>query len=113
MTSTELDTDSEAPLLAEIERLHRRLDRERAARREAEQIAEAATRSSIEDPLTGLANRTLLTANLDNELARAARYARDVALFYLDLDRFKLVNDTYGHEAGDEILVGVADALRT
>ena len=113
MTTTEFEADSEAPLLAEIERLHRRLERERAARREAERIAEQATRVSIEDPLTGLANRTLLTANLENELARAARYARDIALFYLDLDRFKLINDTYGHEAGDDILVGVADALTT
>ncbi|MEM8705715.1 MAG: bifunctional diguanylate cyclase/phosphodiesterase [Actinomycetota bacterium] len=110
MTTTE--QDSEAPLVAEIERLHRRLDRERSARREAERIAEEATRSSIEDPLTGLANRTLLAANLQNELTRAARYARDVALFYLDLNRFKLINDTYGHEAGDDILVGVAEALQ-
>ena len=104
--------DPDVSLVAEIERLRRRLDRERSARREAERIAEDATRSSIEDPLTGLANRTLLAANLENELIRAARYDRDVALFYLDLDRFKLINDTYGHDAGDELLRGVADALR-
>ena len=103
--------DSEAPLLSEIERLHRRVERERAARLEAERIAEEATRASIQDPLTGLANRTLLTATLENELARAARYDRDIALFYIDLDRFKLINDTYGHETGDEVLLGVAETL--
>ena len=112
MSSSKSDPDSDVSLVAEIERLRRRLERERSARREAERIAEDATRSSIEDPLTGLANRTLLAANLENELTRAARYDRDVALFYLDLDRFKLINDTYGHDAGDELLRGVADALR-
>ena len=112
MSSSEPGTEPDVSLVAEIERLRRRLDRERSARREAERIAEDATRSSIEDPLTGLANRTLLAANLENELIRAARYDRDVALFYLDLDRFKLINDTYGHDAGDELLRGVADALR-
>lgn len=111
MTATEFD-DSAAPHVAEIERLRRRVERERSARLEAERIAEAATRASIEDPLTGLANRTLLTTTLQNELARAARHGRDVALFYIDLDRFKLVNDTYGHEIGDNLLVAVADALR-
>ena len=57
MSSSEPGPDPDVSLVAEIERLRRRLDRERSARREAERIAEDATRSSIEDPLTGLANR--------------------------------------------------------
>ena len=97
----------------QIARLTRRVERERAARIEAERIAEAATRSSIEDPLTKLANRTRVTAELEREIQKADRYGHDVALLFLDLDGFKLVNDTYGHEAGDEILLSVAEALRS
>lgn len=111
MTSTERE-DEWAASRAEIARLTRRFERERKARLEAEEIAEEALRSSIEDPLTKLANRTLVTAELDRELQKADRYGYDIALLFLDLNGFKLVNDTYGHDAGDEILVAVANALR-
>lgn len=64
------------------------------------------------DPLTGLLNRRGLTEALDRETARARRTGATVALVLLDLDRFKVLNDTQGHGAGDEALVAVADVLR-
>jgi diguanylate cyclase (GGDEF)-like protein len=64
------------------------------------------------DPLTGLLNRRGLTEALDRETARARRTGATVALVLLDLDRFKRLNDAYGHPAGDAALVAVADVLR-
>jgi diguanylate cyclase (GGDEF)-like protein len=64
------------------------------------------------DPLTGLLNRRGLTEALDRETARARRTGGTVSLVLLDLDRFKVLNDTLGHQAGDAALVAVANVLR-
>lgn len=64
------------------------------------------------DALTDLPNRMLLRDRLSQTLARAKRNGRLVALLFLDLDRFKLINDTLGHDVGDRLLKGVADRLR-
>ncbi len=64
------------------------------------------------DPLTGLPNRLLFTATLGHALDRAQRHRQIVALLFLDLDRFKLINDTLGHPAGDQLLVEVSGRLR-
>jgi diguanylate cyclase (GGDEF)-like protein len=69
-------------------------------------------REAAEDPLTGLANRRSLSLACSAEVDRAARHGSAVALVMLDIDHFKLINDTYGHPFGDEILVTVAEALR-
>ncbi len=63
------------------------------------------------DMLTGLANRTLLMDRLAMALA-GARRGRRIALLYLDLDKFKPINDRYGHAMGDSVLKRVADAMR-
>jgi diguanylate cyclase (GGDEF)-like protein/PAS domain S-box-containing protein len=78
-------------------------------RREAEQqIAYLA----YHDSLTGLPNRALLAEHLELALARARRTATAVALLYLDLDDFKLVNDSLGHAAGDQLLCQIAMRLQ-
>jgi diguanylate cyclase (GGDEF)-like protein len=69
-------------------------------------------RQALTDPLTGLANRSLFMDRLEVALARSARKAGSVSVIFIDLDRFKLVNDTLGHAEGDTMLVGVAERLR-
>jgi len=66
---------------------------------------------ALHDPLTGLANRTLLMDRLAQALARSSRRAFALAVLYLDLDRLKLINDSLGHAAGDALLQGVAARL--
>lgn len=69
--------------------------------------------SALQDPLTGLANRTLLWDRAAQEIAHARRSKKPLAIAFVDLDRFKPVNDTLGHEAGDAVLVEIAERLRT
>lgn len=69
-------------------------------------------RLAITDGLTQVANRRCLLEFLDREVARASRHGRPLALAMLDVDRFKGVNDRYGHLAGDRVLKGIADVLR-
>jgi diguanylate cyclase (GGDEF)-like protein len=64
------------------------------------------------DPLTGLANRRGGEKHIANEISRAKREKRPLSCILLDLDRFKLVNDTYGHQAGDQLLRDVSNLLR-
>jgi diguanylate cyclase (GGDEF)-like protein/PAS domain S-box-containing protein len=64
------------------------------------------------DPLTGLANRRLLIDRLERALIRAQRQGQSVGVLLLDLDRFKLVNDTFGHETGDVVLQAIARRLQ-
>jgi GAF domain-containing protein/PAS domain-containing protein len=77
-------------------------------RREKE---EAAVARSLHDPLTGLGNRALLRDRLEEALLNDRRADKGLAVMMLDLDRFKNINDTFGHDAGDEVLRVVATRL--
>ncbi|HEX2587661.1 MAG TPA: EAL domain-containing protein [Gaiellales bacterium] len=76
-------------------------------RRTAEQIAHLA----YHDQLTGLPNRTMFHEHLETALARADRHGLAVAVLFIDLDNFKLVNDSFGHEAGDDLLRDFGERL--
>ncbi|CAB4939865.1 unannotated protein [freshwater metagenome] len=68
---------------------------------------------AVHDPLTGLLNRRGFDEALSRQLAHARRYGTGGSVLVLDLDGFKAVNDTFGHDAGDALLRDVADLLRT
>lgn len=70
-------------------------------------------RLTLTDTLTGVNNRRFLDETLPKDLLRALRYGHTVSLIMSDLDRFKRVNDTYGHLVGDQVLCRFAEVLRT
>jgi diguanylate cyclase (GGDEF)-like protein len=79
--------------------------------RERDRTLDLVTRQALHDPLTDLANRTLFADRLRHALSR--RGDLGCGVLYLDLDRFKVVNDSLGHGVGDQLLVQVAERLRT
>jgi diguanylate cyclase (GGDEF)-like protein/PAS domain S-box-containing protein len=83
-------------------------------RAEAELVlqAELSERQALHDPLTGLPNRLLFDDRSERAIAHAERHGTRVAMVMLDLDRFKEVNDSLGHKAGDELLKEVGERLR-
>jgi diguanylate cyclase (GGDEF)-like protein/PAS domain S-box-containing protein len=78
---------------------------------ERAEATEQLAHQALHDALTGLPNRALLIDRLGAALRRGDRRARPVALLFLDLDRFKVVNDSLGHDVGDALLVAVAQRL--
>ncbi|MDQ6975503.1 MAG: diguanylate cyclase [Mariprofundaceae bacterium] len=64
------------------------------------------------DALTGLSNRRRLDQTISHELSRASRYSHQCSLIMFDIDHFKSVNDTFGHQIGDDVLVGIAELVK-
>lgn len=80
--------------------------------RELRNKLRSALENAAHDPLTGMFNRRYFERRLREESAHARRHQRPFSVVLVDLDHFKLVNDTYGHEDGDRVLLQVAEVLR-
>ena len=80
---------------------------------ERRRVLESAAQIALTDPLTGLANRRAWEEELRREVARARRSSHRLALVMVDLDHFKQLNDTRGHQAGDSMLAEAAASWRT
>lgn len=76
-----------------------------------QEVAEKAKQHTLRDFTTGIPNRELFNDHLEQALGLAKRYNWTLAVMFIDLDRFKLINDTYGHAIGDEVLQAVAKRL--
>jgi len=92
---------NKAELIARLNTGRRFLEQERALRQANEEIRIL----SITDPLTGCSNRGCLNTRLPQEIQRAGRYNRPLSIVMCDIDHFKKVNDTHGHQAGDLVLI--------
>ena len=78
----------------------------------AEEQESSARHAALHDVLTGLPNRALFNDRLDHGLAQARRHGWTLAVMFVDLDEFKIINDTHGHEAGDAVLRTIAQRLK-
>lgn len=107
-----VECGADRPMLAahELELLGQSVARIALSAQTAKLLAEI-ERLATSDPLTGLANRRLFDDTLERELARCRRSGAQLALAMLDVDHFKLVNDRYGHQIGDEVLRQLAMGL--
>jgi diguanylate cyclase (GGDEF)-like protein/PAS domain S-box-containing protein len=79
---------------------------------EVERLQEELREQVLHDPLTGLYNRRYLAEMLEHEIARTERERESLSIIVSDIDHFKVINDTYGHQAGDRFLVEIADLLK-
>jgi diguanylate cyclase (GGDEF)-like protein len=95
------------------ERFRRQRERARQLARQLEEANRRLAELALRDPLTGVHNRGYLEEFLAQETARSQRYSTPLVVAMLDLDDFKLYNDTQGHLAGDEVLRRVAEVMRS
>jgi diguanylate cyclase (GGDEF)-like protein len=103
-----LNQDLRVQRMQDLERINANLEQEIKERKVAEQLAHAL---STRDALTNLVNRRALIQQLEHAVATSDRSGAEFALLFLDLDKFKQINDNYGHEAGDELLRQVTARL--
>ncbi|MBT3068779.1 GGDEF domain-containing protein [Rhodoferax sp. U11-2br] len=101
-----------------LSRVNRGLEKEVQERHNLEQELskvieqqQEALHASLHDALTGLPNRVLFNDRLEHGIEQAKRHGWSLAVMFLDLDKFKTINDSYGHEAGDAVLLTIANRL--
>jgi diguanylate cyclase (GGDEF)-like protein len=99
-------------MTTKLERRTKELIRTEVEKLEKEQEAEKFLLMSITDPLTKLNNRLKIDEILDYEISQSKRYSSTLSVLICDLDHFKRVNDNYGHQTGDKVLISFADILR-
>jgi diguanylate cyclase (GGDEF)-like protein len=104
-----LNRDLRVQRLLDLERVNSELQAEIVERKHAEQRAHE---MAIKDSLTGLLNRRSLIEHLEHAVAYSARHKTRFAVLFLDLDKFKSINDSFGHATGDQLLIHVAGRLR-
>lgn len=79
----------------------------------AQVITEEAKKISLQDALTGLPNRVSYEQHLDHGMTQAKRHGWRLAVLFIDIDKFKNINDSYGHDLGDQVLLMVANRLKS
>lgn len=97
--------EAEEALISANEQLHQRI-------LEVEQLQDELREQSLRDPLTGLYNRRYLSETMPREIVRTQRERSHLSVVMADIDHFKTINDTYGHQVGDKFLVEVANLMR-
>jgi|GEM_PF-984352 len=101
-------------MLTQIEQRDLMMERQVSQRTgELQKLAEEFRYRALHDPLTGLPNRALLNEEFNRAAAHARRAGKQFAVLLLDLDNFKIINDSYGHDVGDELLKLAASRIRT
>ena len=106
--------EQSAELAIELKEVNENLENQVKDRTQSLELANISLKQlAMSDPLTGLPNRRAFQIEFDRELLRVDRYQHEFALAIMDLDYFKKVNDTWGHDYGDDVLVAVANELTT
>lgn len=108
LAAKDLPVSNQESYTRAIEKIHR-LEKENSRLHE---LAKSVAKDANEDALTGLSNRRHFEVELKTWIENLKKFGTEFAVLYIDLDRFKSVNDTLGHDAGDRLLVSVAEMLR-
>lgn len=99
--------DKKGSIIGSVGSLRDITDRVEAENKVKEELVNAANT----DPLTGLVNRRVFFSRLEEELKRVKRSQSDISLLLIDIDHFKTVNDSYGHDVGDQVLLGITKLI--